>query len=308
MIARHLLLAATRAGVVRVTRPEGGSWAAEPALPGHDVCCLAADRTTVYAGTQAGEVHRSNDGGATWARCGLAGVAVKSLAVDGALYAGTREPRVHVSTDRGDSWRPLGGFPRLRSWWWAQPAERPFRPSYVSAVALTSEGIVVGIEACGVFRSIDGGATWSGHRRAALRDCHELLADRGHVYEAGSGGLAASDDGGATWSRRRAGLDRRYGWSVAADANVVYLAAAPYRAAHGAHSRARVFRSRAGRPWEPCTDELSTLPRLRAVEGEVFAALGDGSLIHSRDEGTSWEALPVDLGSASRALLALEPR
>ena len=231
---------------------------------------------------------------------------MKSLAVaTDAVYAGTKEPRVQVSVDGGESWRPLTGFSPVRSWWWAQPAERPFRPSYVSALAVTPEAIVAGIEACGIFRSTDGGRTWSGHRRGALRDCHELLASGGYVYEAGSGGLAASSDGGLTWHRRRDGLDRRYGWSVAFGDETLYLAAAPYRFAHSGNARARVFRAHGGMPWEPCTDELPSLPRLRAVDGDVFAALGDGTLLCSADEGDSWKSLSVSLGASSRALLAL---
>lgn len=186
-----------------------------------------------------------------------------------------------------------------------QPAERPFRPSYVSALALTPEAILAGIEACGVLRSVDGGRTWSGHRRGGLRDCHELLTAGERVYEAGSGGLAVNGDGGRTWQRRRRGLDRRYGWSVAVGDETVYLAAAPYRAAHSRNSRARVFRSSGAEDWEPCTDELSSLPRLRAVHRELFAALGDGTLLCSADRGDCWSRIPVSLGGPARALLAL---
>lgn len=289
-----------------MTRQATGDWRAEAALAGHDVRCLAIDGATVYAGTQAGQVHRSSDGGRSWLACALRGAPVKSLVVTpSAVYAGTKEPRVHVSFDAGESWRPLAHFSRARSWWWGQPAERPFRPSYVSALALTPEAILAGIEACGVLRSVDGGRTWSGHRRGALRDCHELLTAGERVYEAGSGGLAVSGDGGRTWQRRRRGLDRRYGWSVAVGDETVYLAAAPYRAAHSRNSRARVFRSSGAEAWEPCTDELSSLPRLRAVHRELFAALGDGTLLCSADRGDSWSRIPVSLGGPARALLAL---
>jgi len=303
---RHTLVAATPAGLVRVIEEPTDGWRAEQALAGHDVRCLALDGATVYAGTQVGDVYSSTDTGRTWRASTLGGAPVKSIAVgSGMVYAGTKEPRVHVSHDDGESWRPLGRFSRARGWWWAQPAERPFRPSYVSALAVTPDAIVAGIEACGVLRSTDGGLTWSGHRQAALRDCHELLSVGDQVYEAGSGGLAVSSDGGRTWKRRRQGLDRRYGWSVAVGRATVYLAVAPYRTAHSNNSRARIFRAGGDQSWLPCTDELPSLPRLRAREDEVFAALGDGSLLHSTDRGDSWSHLPVDLGGPSRALLTL---
>ena len=187
-----------------------------------------------------------------------------------------------------------------------QPAERPFRPSCVSALAITANSIVAGIEACGVLVSRDGGASWSGHRRGALRDCHELRLEDDRVYEAASGGLAESLDGGLSWRRRREGLDRRYGWSLAASGSTLYLTVAPLRSAHSRNTRAVVVRSRAGAQWERCTDEFATLPRLASsAGGEVFAALGDGNLLLSADEGDSCSRVPIDLGSWSRALLVV---
>lgn len=304
----NVLLAATTAGIARAGRA-GGSWSAERHLEGQDVRCLATDGSSVFAGTARDGVFRSGDGGATWEYAGLSGERVRSLAAaDGSVYAGTREPRILVTRDRGESWHPLARFPRRRSWWWVQPAEEPHRPSYVSAVAVTPEGaILAGIEACAVLRSEDGGRTWSGHRRRALRDCHELHVVAGRVYEAGSGGLAVSGDDGRTWHRPRAGLDRRYGWSVAIADAAIYLTVAPYLAAHSGNSRACVFRWRGRGPWERCTDELSSLPRLRATaEGDVLAALGDGTVLSSTDEGESWERLPVETGGAANALLALQ--
>lgn len=301
-----VLLAATGRGAVRAHR-SGGSWATLRALEDADVRCLATGGAgAIYAGTHAGAVYRS-DSGESWQETGVFSAPVTSLAVVGdTVYAGTKEPRVHVSADRGASWRPLARFPRLRSWWWAQPAQRPFRPSYVSALLLAPGAIVAGIEACGVFRSTDGGEGWSGHRRRALRDCHDLTAAGEWLYEAGAGGLAASSDGGRRWHRRREGLDRRYGWSVAVDGETVYLAAAPYRSAHTRNSRACIFRSTRGAAWERCAGELSSLPRLAACgPGELFAALADGSLLYTGDRGETWTPLPVDFQAPSRALLAI---
>jgi hypothetical protein len=168
------VLAATRAGVVRVGRG-GADWAVERDLEDRDVRALAGVGGTLFAGTDGAGVWHSEDAGRSWEPAGLHGERVRSIAMGGgALYAGTRPPRVHVTRDRGRSWRPLPRFRRLRSWWWLQPAEKPFRPSYVSALAVTQHGTVVaGIEACAVLRSEDG-ESWSGHRRGALRDCHEL--------------------------------------------------------------------------------------------------------------------------------------
>ena len=255
------LLAATRAGVMRAVW-EDDSWFVASTLVGEDVRCLAADGGVVFAGTRDRGVFRSDDNGKTWVAAGLNGQRVRSLAIGGgSVFAGTREPRIHVSVDAGESWRPLARFPALRSWWWVQPAEKPYRPSYVSALAITRRGtILAGIEACAVMRSDDEGRSWSGHRRHALRDCHELHVVGDRVFEAGSGGMAVSNDDGRTWQRPRAGLDRRYGWSVAVSGEWRYLTVAPYFAAHSGDSKACVFRARGDGAWERCTDELPSLP------------------------------------------------
>ena len=176
-----------------------------------------------------------------------------------------------------------------------------YRPSYVSALAITRRGtILAGIEACAVMRSDDEGRSWSGHRRHALRDCHELHVVGDRVFEAGSGGMAVSNNDGRTWQRPRAGLDRRYGWSLAVSGEWRYLTVAPYFAAHSGDSKACVFRARGDGAWERCTDELPSLPRLRAIpHGEVFAALGDGTLLRSNDQGLHWDRVPVDLVAPS---------
>ena len=113
------IVAATRSGLVRATRSAASDWSIAPTLSG-DVRCLAATPSGLFAGTQEGDILRSDDGGETWRPAGLTGRAVKSLAAgpEGAVYAGTRPAGVQVSRDGGTSWQELAPFPRLRSWWW----------------------------------------------------------------------------------------------------------------------------------------------------------------------------------------------
>ncbi|MEP6995742.1 MAG: hypothetical protein ABI968_14565, partial [Acidobacteriota bacterium] len=75
-----------------------------------DVRALAVARTgdVLYAGTRSG-VFRSMDGGASWARTGLAQIAV-ALVLDprapDTVFAGTSEG-VFRSSDGGESWGPM---------------------------------------------------------------------------------------------------------------------------------------------------------------------------------------------------------
>src|SRR5262245_4560235 len=231
-MSAQVLLATTGQGIARAQGSVGGKWDVTFLLSDQDVRCLAADPlrpTVVYAGTQGRGVLRSADGGKTWRPSGLDGRIVKSLAVSrtepGVVYAGIKPALVFHSRDDGEAWTELEAFRKIRSrLLWFSPAEKPFT-AYVQALAVspTESGVVLaGIEAGAVVRSADGGQTWSGHRRGALRDCHSLAFHATHggwVYEGGGtgAGVSVSRAGGATWTQPRAGLDRHYGCAVAAD-------------------------------------------------------------------------------------------
>src|SRR5262249_22940555 len=148
------------------------------------------------------------------------------------------------------------------------PAETPFT-AYVQAIALSPTDpwtMVVGVEAGAVVQSRDGGQSWSDHRRGALRDCHSLtfhVASGEWVYEGGGtgAGVSVSRDAGTSWMQPGEGLDRHYGWAVAADpahpevwyASVAYSALSAHRENHAG---AVIARSVGGASWEPLSGGL----------------------------------------------------
>ena len=287
-----------------VAAADGGVFVDGARVLERDVRCLLALGGTLSAGTHGDGVWSSADGGAAWSRAGLDGAIVKSLAAGRDLvYAGTKPPRVWAR--REGAWSPLAPFPRSRSWWWWQPAERLSTP-YVCALACAGGALVAGIEAGAVVRSTDGGRTWSGHGRGASRDCHELFATNGRIYEVGgTGPLAWSDDGGVSWRRVRAGAER-YGWSASCDtAGRLYLVAAPVRRAHSGDSNARLYRLERAR-WRSILGPLTRLPRLAAAPGgELVLARGDGTVAVTTDGGETWNRVPFALPPPVRALVAL---
>src|SRR5262249_46339104 len=231
-MSMNTFLATTSQGLARASLNASSEWSVEFLLSDQDVRCLAADPfdyVVIYAGTQHHGVLRSNDGGKTWRAAGLDGQIVKALAASrtqpGTIYAGTKPALLFVSRDGGASWEELRSFRRIRSrWFWFSPAEKPFT-AYVQAIALSPTDprtLLVGIEAGAVVRSQDGGDSWTDHRRGALRDCHSLTfhTTRGEwVYEGGGtgAGVSVSRDAGKSWIQPAEGLDRHYGWAVAAD-------------------------------------------------------------------------------------------
>ena len=331
------LLATTGPGLARATHHDG-AWAVEHLLPGQPVTCLSADAlqpAVVYAGTQGGGVLRSTDSGATWQPAGLAGRVIKSVAASprepGVVYAGTKPALVFVSRDGGASWAELNGFRRVRAFWWLSPAEPPFS-AYVQAIALSPSDpqvIVAGIEAGAVVRSADGGRTWQGHRPGALRDCHSLAfhARNGDwVYQGGGtgAGVACSRDGGQTWRQPRDGLDRHYGWAVAADParpEIWYASLSPTSAgwppvpaAHvDGRATAYIFRSAGGAAWEKLggglPQPLDHMPYALltdpAAPGHLYAGLSSGDVWHSTDHGETWQRLPFNLGGIHRTLIGV---
>ena len=334
----RVFIATTGNGLAWAGRSASGTWNVETLLVGSDVRCLAADplhTERVYAGTHRKGVLRSDDRGQTWRSTGLAGHVVKALAVSpiraGVVYAGTKPACIFVSQDGGETWAEMSAFRRIPGrWLWLSPAEPPFI-GYVQGIALSPsdpQRIGVGIEAGATVLSMDGGRTWMRHRRGALRDCHTLTfhATEGKWVYAGGGGMAGrgvsafSRDGVCTWASTREGLDRSYGWAVAADParpEVWYLSASPGAfKAHSKHNAQACIYRNEGTSWrrlagglpQPLNHMPYALLTERSAPGHIYAGLSNGDIWHSADYGEHWVQLPVNLGGIERSLVMLPER
>lgn len=338
-MSTKVFLATSHTGLTRA-HYANGEWRVASLLADQTLHCLAADPLNpnlAYAGTRGNGVLRSTDSGQTWEAAGLPGRIVKALAVSptqpNTVYAGLKPPALFVSRNGGQTWKEIESFQRVRSWWWRSPAESDLG-AYIQGIAISPADpnvIVAGIEAGAVVRTADGGQTWEGHRPGALRDCHTITfhaTNGAWVYEAGGTGVGAacSRDGGHTWHQPKAGLDRHYGWAVAADParpEVWYMSASPMfaksqffvPAAHvDGEANAYIFRSAGGAAWQKISGGLPQPLNYMAyalltdphAPGHLYAGLSNGDVWHSTDHGDSWVQLPFNLGGIHRTLIMLK--
>ncbi len=196
------------------------------------VTALAVDpsdpnQNTVYLGSAEGGVWKTTDGGSTWVALtdGQACQAIGAIAIDpshpSTIYAGTGEANfsgdayfgcgILKSTDGGASWTPLG----------TSTFNGPFN-SLVSgarigglAVHPTSSGVVLAAVTIisnqtnsGIYRSVDGGASWSEVLPAAAATAVMFdpinpsiaYAAIGRIFnDSDANGIYKSTDGGVSW-------------------------------------------------------------------------------------------------------------
>jgi hypothetical protein len=309
----NTIYAATGDGFARLDR-QGQYWTVRhQGIDGAQ--CLAVDPVqpaVLYLGTSGWGVWKSTDGGESWAQLNFPAVDVFSLAVspaDGALYAGTEPSRMFRSLDGGVGWQELEALQDIPSKpnWSFPPRPWTSHVRWIAPNPQDADLLLVGIELGGLMRSEDGGKTFEDHRPGAQRDVHCLAwhpTAPGRAYQAGGGGAAWSKDGGQTWQPADQGRDRNYTWALAVDpldADTWFVSASPGagQAHHSDHAQARIYRWRAGGPWQALSgglpDLLESMPYALAFGGdELFAGLSDGRIWSSPDRGDTWHQLELD--------------
>jgi hypothetical protein len=217
------LYAGTSAGVFQST-DEGATWSqGSGMLSGsgvlryyYAIAALAVDPAnprTVYAGDSGmmteGRVLKSTDGGATWrsSGSGISGDDVDGLAVDpdtpSTVYAAV-EDSLYVSAGAGLSWTKTAGKMQVNS-----------SDAHVLIVAVTADVVYAGTTA-GVWKSRDGGATWSqgtglsssgilryffGIAALAVDPVKSSVLYAGDSGLMTSGGVYTSTDSGDSWTQ-----------------------------------------------------------------------------------------------------------
>lgn len=307
--------AASRAGVNQWT---GGG----PSDTGNASASLIAadpsDPYVVYAVFGGSDLYRSGDGGRGWTRIasfgGIQSVLVHptipSILFLSVFDANAENARLLKSTDRGLTWRAV--------------LEMPFFSDFVRALAASATNPPVfyaGTSFSGIFKSVDGGDTWSpvpSHIGVAgvIASLFVDPKDEATIYtgtEADTyyhtwGAFITSSDGGATW------VDRSPGQTAGVPAIAVDPAASTLfiglRKDLYALEIDGVFRSNdGGATWSPASAGLPPYADVLSLaidpagSGTLYAGT-DRGVYRSRDAGARWEPFGQQLADAQVSSLA----
>lgn len=332
------LCVGTSKGIVILDAERGGV----PLLISADppsVWCLARDcydARIIYAGSvqnaQAGSARgrgslaRSGDGGRTWHDITPSAIrdeevwaVAASIHRTGEVIIGTSHARVLRSSDAGRNFQECGAFLKIGGRdRWSLPVS-PYIPRVRSIVYDPTDpaSFYVGVEEGGLFRSADGGASFTALNHGLPADVHCVAADpsdRNRLYAATGLGLYFSADRGASWSRAK-GLSRNYAVTLFADRHdggSLYLAAAagppPQWSVGLRGADAMLFRSSDhGGSFAPFGDNgvagptRAMLMRLAAgVEGDgvMYGAFNDGSVVRINERQESMRTIAEKLPPA----------
>ena len=260
------------------------------------------------------EIYRSDDAGATWTLTGACYTcgAIQTIAVepgDPDVLWVAADGGLQVSRDRGASWSG-----NLLDWvdWQSESGGG----EYTIGVALRPDDPRIMLAATsekGLFRSTDGGVTWSeSNSGLATSMLHRLAfaaSDPAVVYLSTHEGVYRSGDAGQTWTYRSTGLAYLFVNAIAVDptdADIAYVGtAAEVNTTHtkhynpGMHEGQNLYKTTdGGRTWFPSGDniyerkvtQMSTHPLVPYVlwaGGES----GRGGFA-TTDAGESWAVSP----------------
>ncbi|MGH7948348.1 MAG: WD40/YVTN/BNR-like repeat-containing protein [Candidatus Binataceae bacterium] len=241
----------------------------------------------------------------------------------GVVYAGADPAGLYRSDDRGETFRmndALFKHPHRPMW---QPGAGGLCLHTILFHPDDPMRMYVGISAAGVYRTYDGGESWSRCNRGVKlnpgadphpefgQQCvHKMRLDPqnpARIYLQNHPGVYRSDDGGDNWGSIAAGLPSDFGFPLVTHPRATGTAYVIPLAGESARwmpdGAAKVWRTRdAGASWEPLSKGLPHKHAYLTVLRDAFAAdplepaglyfgTRNGQLFASVDEGESWRTI-----------------
>ena len=341
-----LLVGTTKGAFILRSNSQRTRWeVGGPYFHGHNVYAMAYDgrggQHRIWASTQNywGTLLRcSDDFGKSWTNPQQApirfpndsGVSLKNIwqitigrpEEPNVLYCGVEPAALFESRDAGETWslvRGLFDHPHRPRW---MPGNGGLALHTIVLDPSNQQRMYVAISAGGVYRTNDGGATWTaqnhGVRARFMPDQYPEFGQCVHkitmhpdrperLFLQNHWGLYRSDDAAETWTDVGNGVPSDFGFAMImhpANPDCVYIVPVEsdeFRCA--CDGRLRVYRTRdAGASWKPL---MRGLPQKRAYETVlrdgltadsfdppgIYMGTRSGQLFGSRDEGATWHKI-----------------
>lgn len=305
------IYAGTAGGGIYKSADGGRSWTAmNGGLPDGEVIWALAldgrDSGRLYVGIPYDGIFETEDGGQTWTpvNTGLPSLSLEAMTIDpqdpNVLYAGIHDfgfSEVWKTVNGGGSWNSVvgAGLPKFNVI--ASLVIDPNNPRTIYVVGFLSSGSM----ATGIYRSSDGGDTWTGLSEVPDGQIPPLAVDLQNsstVYAGSNGsGMYKSTDGGKTWIQSSRGLSAVgvYGLTVDhSNPGTVY-----------AGTDQGIFKSAdSGGTWSrKLPDPTSSVVIDPSNPATIYATLAIGYVLKSTDGGETWRNL---LGIGDVAALAVD--
>jgi len=341
-----LLVGTTKGAFILRSNAQRRRWeVGGPYFHGHNVYAMAYDgragQHRIWASTQNywGTLLRSTDDfGKSWTNPQQApirfpsdtGVSLKNIwqialgrtEEPNVLYCGVEPAALFETRDAGETWslvRGLFDHPHRPRW---MPGNGGLALHTIVLDPADGQRMYVAISSGGVYRTNDGGRTWSAQNRGIraifLPDKYPEFGQCVHkiamhperperLFLQNHWGLYRSDDGGENWTDIANGVPSDFGFAVIMHPRnpdwvyIVPVESDEFRCA--CDGRLRVYRTRnAGASWEPL---VRGLPQKRAYEtvlrdamtadsfdpAGIYFGTRSGQLFGSRDEGKTWQKI-----------------
>ena len=239
------------------------------------------------------------------------------------VFAGADPAALYRSDDRGETFRPVESL--------LNHPERPYWMPGAGGLCLhtilpdprDTKRIMVGISSAGMYRSDDGGESWTRRNKGVKMEggpphaphfgpqcAHKMRYDAknpARIYLQNHPGVYRSDDGGDSWIDIHQGLPSEFGFPLVAHpsrgdtAYLIPLESDTFRVP--LEGAVKVWRTRdAGASWEPLGNGLPRRDCYFSVLRDAFTSdsldpaglyfgTRGGQLFASRDEGESWNSI-----------------